>query len=85
MPRIWRLTVAIPSRGVITDPTMVELDGSSGSLVGAVPSRALMRLWGPATSYPEYSMTVGKGPSASVLPGGSRRVAARVMPSRISM
>ena len=40
------------------------------------PPIALIRLCGAATAYPEYSITVGKGPSARVFPGGRRTVAA---------
>ena len=36
-------------------------------------------------AYPESSMTVGNGPSANVLPGGRRTVAASFTPSRMVM
>jgi hypothetical protein len=42
-------------------------------------------LSGSATEYPEYSTSVGNGPSASDRPSGGRTIAARSVPSRVSM
>ncbi len=85
--------MANPDTRAITDPTAVAVSGSRCGL-----PQSLHGAWrasdrnvgigsvGPATLYPEYSMTVGQGLAAEhVLPYGYRTVAASVMPSRMVM
>ena len=85
--------MANPDTRAKTDPTAVEVSGrrfASPQSVHLVPRASERNVGmgsvGPATLYPEYSITVGQGLDAEqVSPKGYRTVAASLMPSLTAM
>ena len=89
LPRSCTDTTAYPASLATTPPTRVSGPGTSGlsphRRPTMLPALATSGSAGAATSYPEYSISVGKGPSSSEAPRGRRTVAASSVPSRIGM